>query len=98
VSDSLLTEEEVKSYLGIERSEIERLKKRGKLTAYRVGGTFVRFRKDQVIAIRSGRKFMMPDQFERNWFDAVRDFVQFHGIYLLFSVAVILLALYFFQT
>ena len=95
MSDGLLTEEEVRSYLKVDSSEeIEQLIRRGKLTAYRVGGSFVRYRKDEVIALRSGRKFKLPDQFERNWVDKARDFLGFYGIYILLSILVILLVVY----
>ena len=95
MGEGLLTEQEVKSYLKVDSPEIEQLIRRGKLTAYRVGGSFVRYRKDQVIALRSGQKFRMPDQLERNWFDKIRDFVNFYSIYILLSILVILLVVYF---
>ena len=97
MSEGLLTEEEVKSYLKVDSPTIEQFIRRGKLTAYRVGGSFVRYRKDQVIALKSGQKFRIPDQLERSWFDKIRDFVNFNSIYFLLSILVILLAVYFIQ-
>ncbi len=97
MSEGLITEEEVKSYLKIDSPDIEQLIRRGKLTAYRVGGSFVRYRKDEVIAIKSGRKFRLPDQFERNWFDKTRDFLNFYGIYIVLSVVIVALTIYFVQ-
>ena len=97
MSDGLLTEEEVRSYLKVDSPEINQLIRRGKLTAYRVGGSFVRYRKDEVIALRSGRKYRLPDQFERSWFDKIRDFLSFSSIYVLLSILVVLLAVYFLQ-
>lgn len=97
MSDGLLTEEEVKSYLKVDSPAIEQLIRRGRLTAYRVGGSFVRYRKDEVIALRSGRKFRLPDQLERSWFDKVRDFWGFYSIYILLSLLVVLVIAYFFQ-
>ena len=97
MSEGLITEEEVKSYLKIDSPDIEQLIRRGKLTAYRVGGSFVRYRKDEVIAIKSGRKFRLPDQFERNWFDKMRDFLNFYGIYIILSVVIVALTIYFVQ-
>ncbi|MBI4372924.1 MAG: helix-turn-helix domain-containing protein [Candidatus Omnitrophica bacterium] len=97
MSDGLLTEEEVKSYLKIDSPEINQLIHRGKLTAYRVGGSFVRYRKEEVIALRSRRKYRLPDQFERSWFDKTRDFLSFHSVYVLLSVLIVLLVVYFLQ-
>ena len=95
MGSGLLTEEEVRSYLELEDSELERMIKRGKLTAYRLGGTFIRFRKEEVMALKEGRKFFMPDQFERTWFDRIRDFWKFYGFYLMLLTAVVL-SVYFF--
>lgn len=95
MSEGLITEEEVKSYLKIDSPEVEQLIRKGKLTAYRVGGAFVRYRKEEVIALKSGRKFTLPDQFERNWFDKTKDFFNFYGIYIILSVLVLLLISYF---
>lgn len=97
MSEGLITEEEVKSYLQLDSPEIEQLIRRGKLTAYRVGGSFVRYRKDEVIAVRSGRKFRLPDQFDRNWFDKTRDFLNFYGIYVLLTILIVALTVYFAQ-
>ncbi|OGW89013.1 MAG: hypothetical protein A3A73_05860 [Omnitrophica bacterium RIFCSPLOWO2_01_FULL_50_24] len=98
MSNGLLTEEEVKTYLQVDETEIGRLRRRGKLTSYRVGGTFVRYRKDEVTALKSGRKFRMPDQFDRNWADMIRDFSTFYGAYILLAFAVAFLVFYFVHT
>ncbi len=95
MSEGLITEEEVKSYLKIDSPEVEQLIHKGKLTAYRVGGSFVRYRKEEVIALKSGRKFTLPDQFERNWFDKAKDFFNFYGIYIVLSILVVFLIGYF---
>ena len=97
MSDGLLTEEEVKSYLKVDSDTLEQLRHRRKLTAYNVGGSFVRYRKDEVIALRSGRKYQLPDQIERGWFDRIRDFMSFYSIYVLLSLLAVLLVVYFLQ-
>src|SRR3989344_6991340 len=95
MSDGLLTEEEVSSYLKMNPDAIKQLIHKGKLTAYKVGGSFVRYRKDEVIAFRTGQKFRLPDQLEQNWFDKLRDFLSFYSLYILLSILVVLLAIYF---
>ena len=98
MSDGLLTEEEVKSYLKLDSpAALDQLIRRGKLTAYRVGGSYVRYRKEEVVALKSGRKFRLPDQLERNWWDKVRDFWGFYSIYILLSLLVFLLVIYLIQ-
>ena len=97
MSEGLLTEMEVQSYLDVDAREIDRLKKRGKLTAYNLGGTYLRYRKEEVLALRNGQKFRMPDQFERNWWDIVRDFFRFYGAYIFLAVIVLAFIVYFLQ-
>lgn len=97
MSDGLLTEEEVRSYLKVESPALNQLVQRGKLTAYKIGGAFVRYRKDEVVALRSGRKFRLPDQIVRSWFDRLKDFWSFYSIYILLSAFILLLVVYFLQ-
>ena len=97
MSGGFLTEEEVRSYLEVAPKEVEQLIRKGKLTAYRVGGEFLRYRKDEVVAIKTGRKFQLSDQLERNWFDKLRDFLNFYSIYLLVFILIVLLIIFFTQ-
>ena len=97
MGDGLLTEEEVRSYLSVDPSGLKQLVHRGKLTEYKIGGSFVRYRKEEVVALRSGRKFQMPDQFERGLIDKFRDFWNFYSIYILLSILIVLAVLYFLQ-
>lgn len=51
--DKLLTIREASDLLGISEQKIRRLVKKGGLPAYKVGGKFLRFRREQVEAIRT---------------------------------------------
>ena len=46
-----MTEEEVRSYLDVSPQELERLIRSRKLTAFRVGGEYLRYRKEEVMAV-----------------------------------------------
>ena len=98
MSEGLLTEEEVKSYLKVDPDSVQQLIRQGKLTAYRIGGSYVRYRKDEVMALKSGRKFKLPDQLKRGFFDKVRDFWNFYSVYILLSIAIALLIVYLAQS
>ena len=50
--NNMLTFEEVKSFLEIEQSELDKYLKQGKLKAYKIGGTYLRFRKEEVLNLR----------------------------------------------
>jgi len=94
----LLTEEEVQNYLGVDRPEIEKLMKRGKLTAFRVGGSYLRFRKEEVVALKAGKRFVPAEQLgRRSWFDRARDFWKFYSFYVLSSVLILLAVVLIFQ-
>lgn len=49
----LLTIKEVADLLGVPKIKISELVERGELPAYKIGGKFIRFRKEQVEAIRN---------------------------------------------
>lgn len=51
--EKLLTIKEVAGYLSISEEEVKRLVDIGEIPAYRIGDTFLRFRKEQIDAIRS---------------------------------------------
>ena len=94
---ALLTEEEVEHYLSLKPGETKELVKRGKLTAYKLGGAYLRFHKDEVLALKSGKKFTSPDQIKQGWTDQFRDFWKFNNFYILSSILILLLVVLFFQ-
>jgi excisionase family DNA binding protein len=51
--EKLLTLGEAASLLGISEEEVKRFVEKGDLPAYRIGGRFLRFRREQIWAIQS---------------------------------------------
>ena len=51
--EHLLNIKEVAAYLGISEEEVKRLVDMGEMPAYKIGDSFLRFRKEQVDAIKS---------------------------------------------
>lgn len=51
--EKLLTIREVASYLGVSEEEVKRLVDIGELPAYKIGDTFLRFRREQIDAVKS---------------------------------------------
>lgn len=51
--EKLLTIEEVSALMSISEEELTRLVEKGELPAYKVGGRFLRFRKEQIEAIQN---------------------------------------------
>jgi len=50
--NSMLTLEEVKNYLGVPQDDLEKMIQSGKLNAYKIGGAYIRFRKEEVLQLK----------------------------------------------
>lgn len=90
----MLTLEEVKNFLEIDSTELEKYIKKGKLHAYKIGGTYLRFRKDEVINLRfeihpyAKAKLPSPVTIRSRLYDFWR-FNNFYIISLLIAAAVV---------
>ncbi len=51
--EKLLTLNETSAFLGISEGDVKKLVQKGELPAYKVGGRFLRFRKEQIEAIQN---------------------------------------------
>lgn len=88
--NSMLTAEEVKAYLDIEEQEFEKHLRAGKLHAYKIGGTYLRFRKEDVVSLRfqiQPSKIKPPAK--KNFFSHIADFWRFNNFYILSLLAVL---------
>ncbi|MDD5085073.1 MAG: helix-turn-helix domain-containing protein [Candidatus Omnitrophica bacterium] len=86
----MLNINEVINYLGVDRSRIEELIRKKKLRAYRIGGTYIRFRKEEVEGlIPHVRRTQQLGPL--SIFDRVRDFWRYYNFYILSFVFVALL-------
>ena len=92
--NNMLSLEEVKNFLEIDDPQLEKYLKQGKLSAYKIGGTYLRFRKEEVLNLRSEllpRKFKLPAH--PSIFSKVGDFWRFNNFYILSLLLVIALIL-----
>ncbi len=92
--NNMLTLEEVKHFLEVEEDEIENFLKIGKLHAYKIGGTYLRFRKEDVMNLRfevQPRKIKTAPNFSLA--SRILDFWKFNNFYIL-SVVLAGLILY----
>lgn len=87
--DGMLTLREVMDYLELGQAEVEGLVKRRKISAYKIGGTFLRFRKDQVIGLKTSSKYGAGQA--HGIAAKARDYWYFNRIYLLSAVLLILI-------
>lgn len=92
--NNMLTLEEVKSYLEADQPKIEELIKRRRLSAYKIGGTYLRFRKEEVLSLRSeftAHRSKPPSK--TPWFSKAVDFWRFNNFYIVSLAIVIALTL-----
>ena len=98
MSEKLLSTKEVSQYLGISEEELRKLVDKGKIPAYRLGGTILRFRKDQVdkIKIQGISSFVKAEEERQistahSRLEGLKDFVYFNDFYIISAIIVVVL-------
>lgn len=95
LEEKLLTIRDVSLILGISEKEVVDLAESSKLPAYKVGGVYLRFRREQIEAFKKSNKAftLKTAPLKKYAFkDRVADFLYFNDFYIL-SVLIILLML-----
>lgn len=97
--EKLWTTSEVAKFLGIQEVDVEQLVREGKLTGYKLGGQFLRFRPDQVEALKGTIRFRpttskVPPRRKEPWLNHARDFLYFYDFYVVSAVLLAGLMLY----
>ena len=97
--EKLWTTAEVATYLGVQELDVEQLVREDKLTGYKLGGQFLRFRPDQVIALKGTLRFRSSTSrrsSERpiSWGQQVREFVYFYDFYIISATLFAFLVIY----
>lgn len=94
MAEKLLTIREVAYILDINEKEVIELSEKGVVPAYKVGGVYLRFKKEQIEQYRNklqaaNYKFSSKNAYARG--ERLRDFFYFYDFYILSVVLVILL-------
>ena len=96
--EKLWTTSEVARYLGVDEPTVEQLVHTGRLTGYKLAGQFLRFRPEQVKAVKEqgALKPMGAAVVARAdaWHEKVRDFFYFYDFYLLAFTLLAVLVIY----
>lgn len=97
--EKLWTASEVARVLGITELDVERLVREGKLTGYKLGGKFLRFRPQQVDELKGKLRFRAtpknrPGFSTGSWFSQANDFLYFYDFYVLSAVLFAMLVVY----
>lgn len=85
----MLSLEEVKTFLELSQDDLEKYLKAGKLRAYKIGGTYIRFRKEEVLNLRSDLRPKKNKAASPTLLGRIADFWRFNNFYIL-SILVVL--------
>ena len=97
--EKLWTTAEAAQCLGVNDADVEELVRQGKLTGYRLGGKFLRFRPDQVTALK-GQHLFRPNTSQPlatrsgRWFHSLQDFLYFNDFYIVSASCLAILVVY----
>jgi excisionase family DNA binding protein len=98
MTSKLLTIREVANILNLTEKEVVDLAQSGEIPAYKVGGVYLRFKKEQLDHVRHKIK---PNQslvsIEGTAFERAKDFI-YHNDFYIASLVIIFLLLYFIVT
>ena len=96
--EKLWTTTEVAQFLDIHEVDVERLVREGKLTGYKLGGQFLRFRPDQVEGLKRTVRFRpntaAPALRHDSWLGQTRDFLYFYDFYVISAGLLAVLVVY----
>ncbi len=87
-------------FLSTERRGVEDLVQRGKLVAYRMGGTYLRFKKEEVESLLAGRRRKFSWSVsggQRTLAARMRDFWAFNNLYIVSALVLLVLFVIFYQ-
>ena len=96
--EKLWTTQEVAQYLGVEEADVEQLMRQGKLTAYRLGGQFLRFKPGQVKALKGMLRFRRRSAAQaqpgESWIVRLRELLYFYDFYVVSASLLAALVVY----
>ncbi len=98
--EKLLTVRDVSSVLGISEKEVLDLAEKGALPAYKVGGVYLRFKKEQVLEFKKSTgavslKHNVVQEYSVK--DRISDFFYFNDFYIFAALIIFLLVVIIFR-
>jgi len=98
--EKLLTVREVSIMLSISEKEVMDLAENGSIPAYKVGGVYLRFKRDQVLEFKKTRKSLTPHNEESTLYpieDRFSDLFYFNDFYIISALLIIILLVVIFR-
>ena len=100
MKEKLLTILEASQYLEISEKEVIDLANEGKIPAYKIGGVYLRFKKEQLEDAKNTSSLLKLDTYAKHAYtpgERIRDFLYFYDFYILASVIIVLLLFFIFN-
>ncbi|TAN59291.1 DNA-binding protein [bacterium] len=92
MAEKLLTIRDVSSILGISEKEVIERSEKGEIPAYKVGGVYLRFQKDQVERLtHSSHRRKAATHSGYSVGEQLRDFFYFYDFYILSAILILVL-------
>ncbi|MDD5044685.1 MAG: helix-turn-helix domain-containing protein [Candidatus Omnitrophica bacterium] len=94
MAEKLLTIRDVAQKLGVNESEVVKLAESGQLPAYKVGGVYLRFKKEQVEAYMKYARISDKQRLTLNEYpfrDRLADFFYFNDFYILAGIIILIM-------
>ena len=98
--EKLLTVREVSVILGVFEKDVLDLAEKGIIPAYKIGGLYLRFKKEQVEQYRKTHDYGHPEVQEKEpkiLQDAILDFFYFNNFYIFATLFIILLGFFIYR-
>lgn len=90
IREKLLTLKEVADFLGFTEEEVKDFVTRGKISAYKLGGELLRFKKDEIEALREKIE-ISKRRVKYSFRDRIKDFVYFNNFYFFAAILIAIL-------
>jgi len=93
--EKMLTVRDVSNILGVSEKDVLDLTESGVIPGYKVGGVYLRFKKEQVEQYRKNQNLLKPKLAKKEpqgTGDRVRDFFYFNDFYIFAVIIIILLS------
>ena len=99
--EKLLTIRDVSMLLGISEKEVMDLAEKGSVPAYKIAGTYLRFKRGEIEAYRNQRPAAVSDNLPREAAyplrDKISDFFYFNDFYILAGILIAIIVYIIFQ-
>lgn len=103
MTDKLLTLKEAAECLGLSEEKVRRLVEKGEIPAYQIGGTYLRFKEEQILSLKpvyskrvstiSPKEEKETFQDKESFLSKIQDFFYFNNFYII--TAIIIIALFY---